>query len=216
MSWTSEELDFVDVNSEIIAKLGDVDFGGGPMLSDSGYAEYVDARVFAAHTWLVDGSYESVSAGPAPKKRRIEASGSTSNTSMPTAAAKRKGKATGTDPLYEELEQLLASTAALLPFQEYVARDGQLNMIDRLPTQYTRSDFEPEVQLLYGTRGVSSYENLRCKATDFVHFMAYTSTEDSGAAAIIKADGYNEGVGQEHARRQDPRPATQKQDHRSC
>ncbi|KAJ2752560.1 hypothetical protein GGI19_003752, partial [Coemansia pectinata] len=116
---------------------------------------------------------------PPTKRIRTKAS------AKPTRTRPAKGKdmaIAAASPASEEqcllLKQLLNSTAAILPFQEYVARDGQLNLINRLPAQYTRPEFESELHFMYGTRDDGSCENMHCEAADFVHLMLYAGAKE--------------------------------------
>ncbi|KAJ2835491.1 hypothetical protein FBU31_001613, partial [Coemansia sp. 'formosensis'] len=116
---------------------------------------------------------------PPSKRMRTKASGTP--TRAPPTKRKGKGVAAAVNPAgevqYLLLEQMLCSAAASLPFQEYVARDGQLNMVNRLPAQYKRPDFDPELHIMYGTQNDGSRENMRCETADFVNLMLYASTE---------------------------------------
>ncbi|KAJ2311280.1 hypothetical protein H4S02_008158, partial [Coemansia sp. RSA 2611] len=71
--------------------------------------------------------------------------------------------------------------AALVPFAQYTAADGQLNLVNRLPSQYTRpADFGPELHCTYGTRGGGgSVDNLRCEVADMVSLLVYAADADS-------------------------------------
>ncbi|KAJ2249210.1 hypothetical protein GGI13_004367 [Coemansia sp. RSA 455] len=121
----------------------------------------------------------SANAEPPAKRARTRAN------EMTIQARSAKGKeaaVTATSPSSEEhhlpFEQLLNSAAALIPFKEYVAHDGQLDLVNRLPAQYTRPDFEPELHFMYGTQNDGSRENMRCETADFVHLMLYAGIEE--------------------------------------
>ncbi|KAJ1762079.1 hypothetical protein LPJ69_002871, partial [Coemansia sp. RSA 1752] len=85
----------------------------------------------------------------------------------------------------DQLKAMCERARALLPFSQYTAADGQLNLANRLPNQYARPpDFGPELHCMYGTQGTGSVENLRCEVADIVSLLVYASPADYALPAV--------------------------------
>ncbi|KAJ2502368.1 hypothetical protein GGH96_001164 [Coemansia sp. RSA 1972] len=85
----------------------------------------------------------------------------------------------------DQLKAMCERARALLPFSQYTAADGQLNLANRLPNQYARPpDFGPELHCMYGTQGTGSIENLRCEVADIVSLLVYASPAGYALPAV--------------------------------
>ncbi|KAJ2482699.1 putative JmjC domain-containing histone demethylation protein 2C [Coemansia sp. RSA 2131] len=85
----------------------------------------------------------------------------------------------------DQLKAMCERARALLPFSQYTAADGQLNLVNRLPNQYARPpDFGPELHCMYGSQGTGSVENLRCEVADIVNLLVYVSSADYALPAV--------------------------------
>ncbi|KAJ2067638.1 hypothetical protein GGI08_001278 [Coemansia sp. S2] len=67
-----------------------------------------------------------------------------------------------------------------LPFPEYTQRQGQFNLVNRLPTEFVPPDLGPKMYCAYGSsdgEGGVGTTNLHCDMADAVNIMAYAPPE---------------------------------------
>ncbi|KAJ2615140.1 Lysine-specific demethylase 3B [Coemansia sp. RSA 1365] len=88
----------------------------------------------------------------------------------------------------DQWQDLRNSASGILPVSQYTSANGQLNLANRLPGQYTRPEFGPEIQFTYGTKESGTVENLRCEFADMVNVMMYASPADQALPSIVKSD----------------------------
>ncbi|KAJ2710001.1 hypothetical protein H4R19_003966, partial [Coemansia spiralis] len=75
-------------------------------------------------------------------------------------------------------QELCQRAAAMVPFPQYTSASGALNLANRLPAQYARPDFGPELQVLRCADNTTCKENMGCEVADMVSLMMYSARAD--------------------------------------
>ncbi|KAJ2475055.1 Lysine-specific demethylase 3B, partial [Coemansia sp. RSA 2320] len=85
-----------------------------------------------------------------------------------------------TDDFERRLPTHFRRFMSALPFREYTQRDGQFNLVNRLPGQFLPPDLGPKMYCAYGSsdgEGGVGTTNLHCDMADAVNIMAYAPPE---------------------------------------
>ncbi|KAJ1733672.1 hypothetical protein LPJ61_001447 [Coemansia biformis] len=150
-----------------------------------GYAAEGGARNRGKGKSKVKGKVKDVDTDEALDTKLLAAGLQTSLSLDGLPSAKAEGSA---EADIGRLEELRRAATAMLPFPQYTSADGSLNLVNRLPGQYARPNFGPELRCMHRGSGADGVENMRCEVADMVSLMAYSSMTDHAPAQQAATD----------------------------